>query len=110
MARGDDRMSFLLETGTIIMHPFVVGEIALGHLPRRIETVSSLMQMRMVPLTDPVDMLSFIQNNKIFGSGIGYVDAHLLAASTLAADVQLWTRDKKLRAVAERLSIAAQVE
>jgi predicted nucleic acid-binding protein len=45
----------------------------------------------------------------VFGQGIGYVDAHLLAAARLSPDTKLWSRDKRLAAAAERLGVAARV-
>jgi hypothetical protein len=84
-----------------------MGEIALGNLPRRTETLSNLNKLPKAVTADPADVLYFIERNDIFGTGIGYVDAHLLVATTLTADVRLWTRDKRLRTVAERLAISA---
>ncbi|ABD90322.1 PilT protein-like [Rhodopseudomonas palustris BisB18] len=110
MARGDELMEALLDANAILMHPFVVGEVALGTLARREDTLSALVEMQMAVVAEPAEVLFFIQRNDIFGSGIGYVDAHLLVATTLTLEARLWTRDKKLRAVAERLSIAAEVE
>ena len=102
-------MVSLLETNAILMHPFVVSEIALGHLPRRAETLFALQKMRMAEVADTAEVLLFIEHNKIFGTGIGYVDAHLLVATMRIPETCLWTRDKRLRAVAERLSLAADM-
>jgi hypothetical protein len=110
LARGNALMESLLDANAIVMHPFVIGEIALGHLPLRAETLSALARMQMSIVADPAKVVFFIQRQRIFGTGVGYVDAHLLVAATLTSETRLWGRDKKLRAVAERRSIAAEVE
>jgi predicted nucleic acid-binding protein len=107
LARDDDAMVSLLDAEAILMHPFIMGEIALGHLPRRAETLFDLDKLPKSVVADSAEVLFFIERNEIFGAGIGYVDAHLLVATTLTPDVRLWTRDKKLRTVAERLAISA---
>jgi predicted nucleic acid-binding protein len=107
LARGDGMMASLLDAEAVLMHPFVMGEIALGNLPRRAETLTNLNKLPKAVTVDSAEVISFIERNNIFGTGIGYVDAHLLVAATLTADVRLWTRDKRLRTVAEKLAISA---
>jgi predicted nucleic acid-binding protein len=107
LARRDETMALLLDAEAVLMHPFIMGEIALGNLPRRVEILSDLNKLPKAVTADTTEVLYFIERNDIFGAGIGYVDAHLLIATTLTADVRLWTRDKKLRTVAERLAISA---
>ena len=107
LTRGDEMMASLLDAETVLMHPFVMGEIALGNLPRRAEALSNLNKLPKAVTADSTEVLHFIERNDIFGMGIGYVDAHLLLATTLTADVRLWTRDKRRRIVAERLAISA---
>ena len=107
LARGDETMASLLDAEAVLMHPFIIGEIALGSLPRRAETLSDLGKLPKSVVADTADVLFFIEHNKIFGTGVGYVDAHLLVAATLTPEARLWTRDKRLRAVAESLAISA---
>jgi predicted nucleic acid-binding protein len=54
-------------------------------------------------------VLRFIDREALYGRGIGYVDAHLLASARLTAGGSLWTRDKRLHAVAGQLGLAAAV-
>jgi predicted nucleic acid-binding protein len=107
LARGDEIMASLLDAEAVLMHPFIMGEIALGNLPRRAETLSDLNKLPKAVTVDSTQVISFIERNNIFGTGIGYVDAHLLVATALTLDLRLWTRDKRLRAVAEKLAISA---
>ena len=77
------------------------------HPPPRSQTLSNLNKLPKAVTVDSAEVISFIERNRIFGTGIGYVDAHLLVATTLASNLRLWTRDKKLRSVAEKLAILA---
>jgi predicted nucleic acid-binding protein len=107
LTRGDEMMASLLDAEAVLMHSFIIGEIALGNLPRRAETLPDLNKLPKALTADSAEVLGFIERNDIFGTGIGYVDAHLLVATTMTADLRLWTRDKRLRTVAERLAISA---
>jgi hypothetical protein len=108
--KENSRLSAALGRGEVLIHDFVVGELVLGHVTRFGDIVSDLLDLPSATMAASDEVLQLISRAKLGGSGIGYVDAHLLAATMLTADARLWTRDKKLRAVAERLSIAAQVD
>ncbi|VTU45451.1 putative ribonuclease VapC32 (plasmid) [Variovorax sp. SRS16] len=107
LARSDSQLQSLLEEGEILMHPYIVAEIALGSLPQRDETVGALQALPEIPLAQHVEVMAFLDNEKLFGIGIGYVDLHLLAATRLAAGTRLWTRDRRLLQAALRLDLAA---
>ena len=93
----------------ILMHPFVRGELALGSIKDRLEKIRLIRDLEevMIPTTDEVDVL--IEREGLFGRGNGYVDAHLVASVKLTPDALLWTRDKRLRSVADQLGIAAPI-
>ncbi len=103
-------MASLLDAEAVLMHPFIVGEIALGNLPRRAESLSALGNLPKAIVADNDEVLVFVERNQIFGTGVGYVDAHLLVATALTPEARFWTRDKKLRSVAERLAISATLD
>ena len=105
---GDPRLAQLLDTEQVLTHPFVIGEIALGLLPQRGRILASLRYLPQVLVAAHEEVIAFIERHRLFGSGIGYVDAHLLAAIKLTAGTGLWTRDKSLRAAAERLALVAE--
>jgi len=88
-----------------LTHAFVIGELALGNLINRNMALSPLRGLPMAPLADDDEVMELINRRSLFGAGVGYVDAHLLASALLATPAALWTRDKRLRAVAERLEI-----
>ncbi len=101
-------LSNLLVRRNVLLHPFVFGELALGHVPNMRKIVGDFNDLPRAPVADSEEVLQLITRNKLTGSGIGYVDAHLLASAFLSPDVRLWTRDKRLQAVAIRLSIASE--
>lgn len=101
----DDLLVTLLEGGMVAMHPFVVGELALGNLRDRSSIIRYLATQPMLAPADDVSVLGFIDENQLAGRGIGYVDAHLLAAVAMTDGVGLWTRDRRLAAIALELRI-----
>ncbi|HEX3675037.1 MAG TPA: PIN domain-containing protein [Rhizomicrobium sp.] len=103
----DDMLLNLLQTRTVLTHPFVIGEISLGHVRRRDAVLAELQNLPQSQLAGDDEVLNLILGKKLFGLGIGYIDAHLLASSMLTAGSSIWTRDGRLRAVAEKLGLSA---
>ena len=107
---GDNRLAGLLDGGLVVTHPFVIGEIALGHLSSRDEVLRLLGNLPKAIEATNSEVLEFINAHKLFGRGIGHIDSHLLASARLSGGVALWTRDKRLRGIAMELGLAmAQV-
>ena len=100
-------LSELLGDGGVLGHPFVLGELALGNLGRRGEILRMLGRLPQVTSASHREVLQFVDREALFGRGIGYVDAHLLAAARLTAGTKLWTCDRRLQAVAAQLGLAA---
>ncbi len=90
----------------VLVHRFVTGELALGNLQHREEVLTALQDLPQCIVATDVEVLGFIADSTLAGSGIGYIDAHLLAAVRLAPGSQLWTRDKRLLAVGLRMGLA----
>jgi predicted nucleic acid-binding protein len=107
--QGDALLAQLLRQRLVVMHPFVLGELAIGNLPRRRAILADLQDLTQVIVAEHQEVMSFIEHERLFGTGIGYLDAHLLAATRLTEETTLWTRDKPLLRVAERLSLAARL-
>ncbi len=104
---GDKALASLLDGALVLVHPFVIGELALGHLRQSDLVLGALQDLPQATVATDQEVLAFIRHHALPGLGIGYVDAHLLASTRLTADAFLWTRDKRLLAVAERLGLAA---
>jgi predicted nucleic acid-binding protein len=107
LRKGDQVLGRLLFAGRVLAHPFIVGELSLGVLRQREAVLGALMDLPEATIATEEEVFRFIEANGLPGSGIGYVDAHLLAATRLTPGAALWTRDKRLSEVAERLGLAA---
>ena len=96
----------LIAEGSILHHPFVTAELALGSLPDRDRFCASL---GLLPAIEPIataDLLEFVVAHGLHGTGLGMVDAHLLASTRDRQAVTLWSSDKRLASQAERLGVA----
>ena len=102
---GNEGLSTLLNSSQVLMHPFVLGELACGNLHQRTEILSLLKDLPQTTVAQDEEVLFFIEHHALVGKGIGYVDAHLLAATQLNSGTRLWTRDKRLSASANILNI-----
>jgi predicted nucleic acid-binding protein len=100
-------LSALLDNCRILGHPFVLGELALGNLRQRDDILRVLRRLPQATSASHLEVLRLIDREALYGRGIGYVDAHLLAAARLTAGSKLWTRDRRLQAVAGQLGLAA---
>jgi predicted nucleic acid-binding protein len=105
----DSRLIEFVSINELLMHPFVAGEILLGNVKDRRRTSHLLSKLPQLLPVRHADVLAMIENSELFGCGIGYVDAHLVAAVRLREVGHLWTRDKRLHAVAEKLGVAATI-
>jgi len=103
---GDPVLGERLNRSQVQMHPFVLGELACGNLRNRGELLRLLKALPQAIVASDEEVLFFIERNALMGQGIGYVDAHLLAAAALGGSTPLWTRDKRLRSVAAALNLA----
>lgn len=103
---GDMTLSAKLDERDVLMHPFVLGEVALGSLPKRELTLDALRDLPRAEVADAEEVLQLIERHGLQGRGIGYVDAHLLAAAKLQPGASLWTRDRRLLEAAERMALA----
>jgi predicted nucleic acid-binding protein len=103
--KGNARLAQLLNDGEVLVHPFVIGELACGRLKNRGEILSLLQALPVVPKASDDELLQFIERNQLEGKGLALVDVHLLASSCLIGTC-LWTRDKAIERVAESLKLA----
>ena len=101
--KGNEDLECLLDEGQVLMHPFILGELACGVLEPRDQILQDLTDMKQLGKARDEEVLYLLERHQLMGSGIGYLDAHLLASVRLNEGVRLWTLDKKLAKVAERL-------
>ena len=90
----------LLQEGDVLIHPWVIGEIACGNLRNRNQVLNLLQGLPTAVVASDSEVLLLIERSNLMGRGIGYVDAHLLAAAKLSRS-GLWTQDRRLAALAQ---------
>ena len=103
---GNDKLKELLTSDSVFTHPFVVGELACGGLKNRAQILTDLNRLPLAMAANHDDVLRLIDRQRLSGKGIGWVDAHLLAAA-LISKCSFWTLDKSLARVASALGITA---
>jgi predicted nucleic acid-binding protein len=102
---GDERLIDLLDSSQVLVHPFVIGELACGNLRKRDEVLRLLNDLPQALVASHEEVLHFIERNKLMGQGIGYIDTHLLASTALTDTALIWTRDKRLQKIARKLKL-----
>lgn len=107
--RTNTSLAQLLLRGMVCTHPDVIGELACGNLHRRAYVIEMLQTLPRIDRSADDEALFFLQSRQLFGTGLGYIDIHLLAAAALAC-IQLWSLDKSLRKAAQRLRLAFETD
>jgi predicted nucleic acid-binding protein len=98
------RLTGLLEESFVLIHPYIVGELACGNIKNREEILKLLQSLPQIKVTNHNEIIYFIEKNKLYGKGLGYIDIHLLA-SCIIDNAKLYTRDKKLINIAKELKL-----
>lgn len=104
LRKGNQHLEKLLLDAEVVCHPFVIGELACGNIKNRSEILTLIQSLPVIPTIDLDEYLYFIDQNSLYGSGIGFADIHLLASARLL-DIPIWTADKRLREVAVALKL-----
>lgn len=107
---GDPAMAAALKNGRVLMHAFVLGELACGNIVDRVEKLGLLGDLPVVPTATDHQVLDMIERYALMRRGVGYIDVHLLTSTALAGNVRMWTRDKKLAVAASELGLLAVEE
>jgi predicted nucleic acid-binding protein len=98
----------LLRLRWVVMHPIVIGEIAMGSLRNRQVFIAELKQLPTAYAASNAEVMAMVEWQTLFSKGIGFADAHLLAAVKMTDNATLLTKDDRLREQAERLGVAYQ--
>jgi predicted nucleic acid-binding protein len=105
----NEEMRRHLQQGDIVIHPFIIAELALGSLQQRTKTLALLDLLPQVRMPQLSEVRLMIEARRLYSMGIGLIDAHLIASAFVNSPTVLWTRDKPLRKVAEDLGIHASL-
>lgn len=103
---SNPHMRMLLHDAAILQHRYIVGELAVGNLPDRANTLAILLGMTRVPIVSESEFYEFMEREPVAGTGLGFVDINLLASLTLFPGIRLWTKDKRLNEHAIRMGFA----
>jgi predicted nucleic acid-binding protein len=106
---GNKELGKQLNRGNVAIHPFVVAELSLGSLRGRTKTLALLDLLPQVAVAQMSEVRLMIEARGLYGLGIGFVDAHLIASVFIGSSTLLWTRDKPLRKAAESLGLHAEL-
>ncbi|MCL2656352.1 MAG: type II toxin-antitoxin system VapC family toxin [Betaproteobacteria bacterium] len=101
----NDALTDLLELDRVVAHPLVLGEIACGTPPNRVQTLANLGSLQQAQQASIREVMDFIERERLFGAGCGLVDLMLLASTLVTQGIELWTLDKRLSALAERFGV-----
>ena len=104
----NDALVELLELDLVMMHPLIVGELACGTPPNRVQVLADLNQLQQTQQASVREVIAFVERERLYGLGCGLVDMLLLASTLMTPGVALWTLDKRLCAVAERFEVLHQ--
>jgi predicted nucleic acid-binding protein len=104
---GLPELAVRLEEGQVLMHPWVIGELACGHLKRRREVLELLQGLPGAMVASDGEVLLLNDRASLMGRGLGFVDLHLLASARLS-HCRLWTQDRRLAAVAEEQGLTTR--
>lgn len=106
LRKTDALLVELLKKDFVLIHPFVIGELACGNLNNRLKILMLLENLPIAKEADNQEVLYFIEHNQLMGRGIGYIDAHLLASTALTDSAKLWTYDKRLQSLSVELGVS----
>ena len=102
--RGSAKLAGRLAGDEVLCHPFIIGELACGDFKARHEILSLLARLPCCEIADHDEVLAFVEMNGLMGSGIGWIDAHLLASAVLGGE-RLWTLDRRVADIADALDV-----
>ena len=103
---ADENLEHALLESEVLMHPFILGELACGNLRNRDEILGLLRELPSAREATDDEALALIDRRRLMGRGVGSIDVHLLAAAALTPSARLWTRDRRLAQIASELGVA----
>ena len=109
LRQGDSDLAKQVHDGNIVMHGMILGELAVGNFKQRKLLLKRWRSLPSIATAADSQVLDFLESHQLMGKGIGWIDLHLLTAVSLSEETLLWTRDKRLKAIAAELGIATSL-
>jgi predicted nucleic acid-binding protein len=103
--QGNELLSALLEDNEVLCHPVVIGELAMGNLPRRGQTIKDFESLAQPKQASWAETRHFVETRQLYGKGLQWNDMILLA-SCVVSRVPLWTLDRRLAEAAGEIGVA----
>ncbi len=104
--RPNQALVDLLQQDAVLIHPWVLGELACGSPPSRAQTLADLAALRPARVATVDEVMALVERERLYGQGCGLVDLGLLASTLLTEGARLWTLDRRLATMAGRLGAA----
>jgi len=104
LRKGNRHLEKLLLDSEVVCHAYIIGELACGNFKNRLEILTLLQSLPSTPTINLDEYLYFVDQNHLYGLGIGFVDINLLASAKLS-NIPIWTIDKKLREATVNLKV-----
>ena len=102
---ANDALAAMLERTIVLMHPMIIGELACGNLQNREQLLTLWRNLPSIVTATNDEAIYFLEQHRLMGRGIGFIDVHLLAAVALHGDTSLWTQDQRLARLADELGL-----
>lgn len=109
LRQGDSELAKRVSEGQIVMHGMVLGELAVGNFKQRQLLLKRWRSLPFISTATDSQVLDLLESRQLMGKGIGWIDLHLLTAVLLANETSLWTRDKRLKTIADDLGFATSL-
>jgi len=107
LRKAEVKLQELLQNDEVVTHPLVRLELALGSIANREKLLSDLSLLPQVPVAETEELFTLLERRKLHNRGIGVTDLHLIASSLIGKSLSIWTRDRRLREIAEELGLRA---
>ena len=100
----------LMQANELLMHPYVIGELAMGSIAERKLRLRLWAMLPTLSVASLEEILTLVEGRRLYSRGIGFADVNLLASSLAQSSTSLWTRDRRLRDVAQELGVLAKLD
>jgi predicted nucleic acid-binding protein len=106
--KSDSHLIEILDQSEVSVHPMVIGELALGGIRDRGTVLDLFDDLPLAENASHPEVMALIETRQLYGRGLSFIDAHLLASAAISPETSLWTRDKRLRSAALEMGTAHQ--